>query len=165
MSDALDVVSETYLVAWRRLDKLLAADEPQAWLYGIASRILLNMNRGQLRRENLLARAVQAQFDRVERDPAESVAEREELILVLAAMYQLSESDQELLRLAAYEELSPTEIAVVMDTRPVIVRGALFRARRRLAQATVSLDKRRMGSSGHIDNEMHPDDGHEEPAL
>ncbi len=161
MSDALDVVSETYLVAWRRLDKLLAADEPQAWLYGIASRILLNVNRGHRRRENLLSRAVEAQSEIVERDPAESVAKSEELIVVLAAMAQLSEFDQELLRLAAYEELTPTEIALVLETRPVIVRGALFRARRRLAHATLRVDKR-TGSSGHIHSEKRPADDDEE---
>src|SRR5690606_20287891 len=104
---------------------------------------------------------VETHPDLVEPDPSECVAESEQVTVVLAAMAQLSEFDQELLRLAAYEELTPTEIALVLETRPVMVRGALFRARRRLAHATLRVDKR-TGSSGHIHSEKRPADDDEE---
>jgi len=48
--DAHDVVAETYIVAWRRLDQLLNAREPQAWLYAVAYRVLTNQRRSHRRR-------------------------------------------------------------------------------------------------------------------
>jgi RNA polymerase sigma-70 factor (ECF subfamily) len=54
--DAADVVAETFLVAWRRLDKVPAGDEARLWLYGVARRQLANQRRGQLRRLRLADR-------------------------------------------------------------------------------------------------------------
>jgi RNA polymerase sigma-70 factor (ECF subfamily) len=149
MSDAFDVVSDTYLVAWRRLDTLLAADEPQAWLYGVASKTLSNLNRSQYRRESLLNRVVELESHRSDVDPAESVEWSDELVAVLTAMDRLSEYDRELLLMAAYEDLSHTEIALALGTAPVLIRGALFRARRRLERQTRQVAQQRYDVSGH----------------
>lgn len=149
LSDALDVVSDTYLVAWRRLDTLLAVDEPQAWLYGVASRTLSNLNRSQRRRESLLSRIVELESNQLGVDPAESVAWSDDLVAVLTAMDRLSEHDQELLLIAAYEDLSHTEIALALGTRPVLIRSALFRARRRLERQTRDVAQQRYEASGH----------------
>src|SRR5687767_10364110 len=51
--DAADVVSETFLVAWRRLDHVPAGDASLPWLYGTARRVLANQRRGDLRRRRL----------------------------------------------------------------------------------------------------------------
>ena len=40
---AQDAVSETFLVAWRRLDDVPA--DPLPWLYGVARRVLANQRR------------------------------------------------------------------------------------------------------------------------
>jgi Sigma-70 region 2 len=42
-AEAEDVVAETFLVAWRRLDEL--PEDPKAWLLGVARRILANQRR------------------------------------------------------------------------------------------------------------------------
>src|SRR5918992_1551637 len=54
--DAADVVAETFLVAWRRMDKVPAGDEARLWLYGVARRQLANQRRGELRRSRLADR-------------------------------------------------------------------------------------------------------------
>ena len=43
-----DVVGETFLVAWRSLDRV--PDDPLPWLYGVARRVLANDRRGRRRR-------------------------------------------------------------------------------------------------------------------
>jgi DNA-directed RNA polymerase specialized sigma24 family protein len=38
--DAADIVADTFLVAWRRLDEVPAAQEARLWLYGVARKVL-----------------------------------------------------------------------------------------------------------------------------
>src|SRR5205085_3126167 len=52
-ADALDVVSETFTVAWRRLAQLPEGDEARLWLYGTARRVLANHQRSLRRRARL----------------------------------------------------------------------------------------------------------------
>jgi DNA-directed RNA polymerase specialized sigma24 family protein len=54
--DAADVVAETFLVAWRRMDRVPEGDEARLWLYGVARRQLANQRRGELRRSRLAER-------------------------------------------------------------------------------------------------------------
>lgn len=48
-ADAADVVAETFLVAWRRLDDVPAGEAARPWLYGVARRVLANHYRGERR--------------------------------------------------------------------------------------------------------------------
>ena len=66
-------------------------------------------------------------------EPDERVASGDDR--VLRALATLSDTDQELLRLRAWEELSSAQIAVVLGIRPTAVDMRLSRARRRLEQA------------------------------
>ena len=43
-----DVVAETFLVAWRRLDAI--GEDPLPWLLGVARRVLANQQRAERRR-------------------------------------------------------------------------------------------------------------------
>jgi RNA polymerase sigma-70 factor (ECF subfamily) len=49
-ADDADVVAETYLVAWRRLDEVPPGEETRLWLFGVARRVLANHQRGERRR-------------------------------------------------------------------------------------------------------------------
>ena len=51
--DAADVVSETFLVAWRRLGDVPEEPRTRLWLYGVARRVLANQRRGDRRRTAL----------------------------------------------------------------------------------------------------------------
>lgn len=55
-ADAADVVAETFLVAWRRLDDVPTGSDARLWLFGTARRVLANQRRGALRRSRLADR-------------------------------------------------------------------------------------------------------------
>jgi RNA polymerase sigma-70 factor (ECF subfamily) len=44
--DAADVLAETFLTAWRRLDDVPGGESTRPWLYGVARRVLANHHRG-----------------------------------------------------------------------------------------------------------------------
>src|SRR6202035_3680251 len=47
--DAADVIAETFLTAWRRLEDMPSDPQARLWLYGVARRVLANHHRGQRR--------------------------------------------------------------------------------------------------------------------
>ena len=52
--DAADLLSETLMVAWRRMDRIPADDESaRMWMFATARRVLANWTRGQRRRTAL----------------------------------------------------------------------------------------------------------------
>ncbi|NOY56429.1 MAG: sigma-70 family RNA polymerase sigma factor [Actinobacteria bacterium] len=131
-ADADDVVAATFLVAWQRLEEALGAEHPLAWLYGVAYRVHANQRRSAARKARLRRRAAE-EMAKSDQDVAPVVAETNETLgLVLGALGTLSRADQEILRLAAFEQLSHPEIAEMLDIRAGLVRSRLFRARRRL---------------------------------
>ena len=54
--DAADVIAETFLTAWRRLDEIPHDPQTRLWLYGVARRVLANHHRGERRRSALADR-------------------------------------------------------------------------------------------------------------
>jgi RNA polymerase sigma-70 factor (ECF subfamily) len=127
---APDVVSETFLVAWRRLAEVPTAD-PLPWLYATARNVIGNELRGRSRRARLEARIGDA-ADLVEQDHADLVIDQ---VRVRRALAGLSERDQEALRLASWEGLDVGEAATVMGCSRAAYRVRLHRARKRLAAA------------------------------
>lgn len=129
--DGADVVAETFLVAWRRLDDVPPGDRARLWLYGVARHVLANQRRSK-RRLGLLAERLRRELPGLLDDmPApESGAGA-----VASALAQLGPEDQEILRLSAWEELSPSEIATVLRIGQVAARSRLHRARHRLQAA------------------------------
>jgi RNA polymerase sigma-70 factor (ECF subfamily) len=124
-----DVVSDVFLVAWRRRDEL--PDEPLPWLLATARRVLANHARGQSRRVRLRDRlAAQPTAVAV---PAH--ADRGEPARLHAALASLSERDRELLLLMAWEGLELRQAAEVLGIRPNTLAVRFHRARRRLSAA------------------------------
>lgn len=135
LADAEDVVAETFVVAWRRLDEMPAPGEHLYWLYGIARRVLANHRRGTLRRLRLQAKA------RASSAPAAAPG-GSALPDVLSAMRRLRHHDQEILRLVAWEGLSHAEAGVVLGISANAAGIRLHRARARLGRV---LDDREPG--------------------
>ena len=126
-----DVLAETLLVCWRRLDDV--PDEALPWAYGVARNCLANAQRGVRRQERLAAKI--AVID----PPAPSIPGpgqdgEADLTEALAA---LRDDDAELLRLWAWEQLTPTEIATVLDITPNAASIRLHRAREKLKEELV----------------------------
>jgi RNA polymerase sigma-70 factor (ECF subfamily) len=129
--DAADVLADTFLVAWRRLDEVPSADEARLWLYGVARNVLANQRRSERRRERLadrLRHELPEALDGVAASPTDGGAVR-------AALAQLGPEDQEILRLCGWEELTPQDIAKVLGISHVAARSRLYRARHRLRGA------------------------------
>ena len=120
-----DVVAETFLVAWRRLDEVPSAAAP--WLFGVARNVRLNLLRGDRRREALT--------DRLRMEPSAQATAAGDGAALAAALSGLSERDREVVLLAAWEELDSGEIAAVLGCSRTAARVRLHRARRRLAAA------------------------------
>ncbi|MEU6713592.1 RNA polymerase sigma factor [Nonomuraea sp. NPDC046802] len=124
--DTADIVSETFLTAWRRIRDVPEGERALLWLYGVARRVLANQRRGATRRLELADRL---------RD--ELAAERPvtpvDLDHVRAAFEALPERDREVLALACWEELTGEEIAEVVGCTAIAARTRLHRARKRLA--------------------------------
>ncbi|MEV6302478.1 RNA polymerase sigma factor [Actinoplanes sp. NPDC051861] len=121
-----DVLSETLLVCWRRVDEMPAGAEV-LWAYAIARLCLANAERARRRRARLLARIWQL-------DPPPSVTYGPSLPDedLGAALGALRAEDAEVLRLWAWEDLAPGEIAVVLGVSANAAHIRLHRAKRKL---------------------------------
>ncbi len=127
-----DVLSETLLVCWRRLDEV--PEEPLPWAYAVARHALANAERSARRQRRVAAKV--ATLDPPARtttdpsgrqDPAGDVPLDE-------ALAALRPDEAELLRLWAWEQLGASEIATVLDLTPNAVSIRLHRARQKLRE-------------------------------
>jgi RNA polymerase sigma-70 factor, ECF subfamily len=124
-----EVVSEVFLVAWRRLDEL--PDDLLPWLLVTARNVIGSEFRAAARQESLAAE-LSSWSSGVASDIADEVSERQAVLRALAA---LSEADRELLTLSAWHGLSPRDAASVVGCSVATYFVRLHRARRRLEQA------------------------------
>lgn len=126
--EVADVISDTFLTAWRRIDEL----EPttaRAWLLATARRQLANRLRGR-RRRAALAERVRATATS---SPALEVVDADESRTTLAAAFNaLPARDREAIALVTWEELEPAEAAEVLEIPASRFRVRLSRAKERL---------------------------------
>jgi RNA polymerase sigma-70 factor (ECF subfamily) len=125
-ADADDLVAATFEVAWRRLTDV-PTEAPIPWLLGVAH----NLWRNQLRRE----RSYRALVARLPAPLPEQPPDLPDIEpgAIREALATLPDDDQELLRLIAWDGLTPLEAAAVLGCSSDAVRTRLHRARDRLA--------------------------------
>ncbi|HEV2374772.1 MAG TPA: sigma-70 family RNA polymerase sigma factor [Streptosporangiaceae bacterium] len=124
-----EVVSEVFLVAWRRLADVPVP--PLPWLLVVARNVVNSQFRATSR-EQLIAAEVRAWVSETELtspDVAEEVSGR---IAALTALATLPEADREVLLLIAWHGLAPGEAARVLRCSTATYFMRLHRARRRL---------------------------------
>jgi RNA polymerase sigma factor (sigma-70 family) len=121
-----DVVAETFLAAWRALERL--DDDALPWLYGVAARVLAN-DRRRRRRRGALGVRLASQRDRPTDPLAVEVSEP-----LRSALVALGPKEREAVLLVAWEGLTPQQGARAAGCTAVAFRGRLHRARRRLAR-------------------------------
>jgi RNA polymerase sigma-70 factor (ECF subfamily) len=144
-ADAADLVAETMLVAWRRLDDVPPGPDALPWLYGAAWFVLANQRRGHRRADRLSARLASDLEDLVA-DTTQTSADR---AWVGDALATLNDLDREVLTLTLWEGLSPAQVAVAMDVPAATVRTRLHRARRRVREALEASACERLAVAGH----------------
>jgi RNA polymerase sigma factor (sigma-70 family) len=126
-----DVVAETFLVAWRRLERV--PGEPLPWLLAVARKTLATQHRSARRHGALLSELTASGLARGRADMGS--ADDARAIAVAQAVERLAERDQELLKLTVWDGLSTKEAAAVIGSSDVACRVRLHRAKRRLAAA------------------------------
>lgn len=124
-ASADDVLGEVLLVLWRRLDDV-PADLPLPYAYGVARGCLANDRRSAVRRERVVHRLAQHHRRAEEPDGDDALAE---------ALEALPDADRELLRLWAWEQLAPRELALVLGISANAVSIRLHRAKQKLREA------------------------------
>jgi len=122
---AEDVLADTLLVCWRRRADI--PDEPLPWAYGVARNCLANALRSGRRQERVAAKVAAVDPPREVPPAPDDVAPD-----LAAALAALPETDAELLRLWAWEQLSPAEIAETLEITPNAASVRLHRAKEKL---------------------------------
>jgi RNA polymerase sigma factor (sigma-70 family) len=138
-----DIVSQTFLVVWRRLDDVPEA--PLPWVLAVARNIAGTERRGAARRQRLWLKAQSGHvegYDSGEPEIGDGC--------VLGALARLSERDREALTLVAWDGLTPAQAAALLDEPSDRFRKRLHRAGRRLrAQLSTELGPEEPASPRH----------------
>ena len=122
--DTDDLTAEVFEIAWRRR-VVIPAEAILPWLYRTAGYVLANHRRREWRLP--LSLMAEPTHD----DHAHRIADRDQLVRVLA---DVSERDQEILLLHAWEGLNGTELADALGISRSGAQAALSRARVRLRE-------------------------------
>ncbi|MEU3776319.1 RNA polymerase sigma factor [Streptomyces sp. NPDC032472] len=130
---AEDIVSLTFLEAWRLRDTLEGVVSHRAWLLGIATNVLRNTRRAARRHQEAVARLPPPEAIP---DVADTVVSRitdsAQAAATLAVLERLRRKDREVLLLCVWSGLSHDEVAEACDVPVGTVRSRLSRARARL---------------------------------
>lgn len=134
--DVADLVSDTFMIALQAASRYLPeTDTALPWLFGIARRVLAR----QRRRKAGFARLVRkntnsnVRFHGFEEDAiASSIDAARSAPALERALGTLSKGERDVLELVAFDGLSPSEAAIVLDVTPNAARLRLSRARKRM---------------------------------
>lgn len=131
--DAADLLAETMLQAWRRVEDMpIAPERRRMWLFTIAANVLANHRRSARRRSALADRLRQHLTPSPEPDHAEAAAVRD-------AVLRLHEAQRELVMLIHWEGFSIVEAAQILGVKPSTARSRYSAAREVLRQALTAV--------------------------
>lgn len=135
-STAEDVVSLTFLEAWRLRERLHESDESlRPWLLGIATNVARNVRRAARRHDGALARLPRAAPTPDFADEVSArIDDRDRLAQVTTALAALRANEREVLALCVWAGLDYAETAAALGVRIGTVRSRLSRARAKLAR-------------------------------
>jgi RNA polymerase sigma-70 factor, ECF subfamily len=155
-AEAEDAVQETYVRAWKAIDRFEGRSSVRSWLYRIANNVCIDMHRAPQRRARpmdlgpsstvataVLAPQVESTFVQpvadarvidLSADPADVAAARESIRLAfVAALQHLPARQRAVLILCEVLRWPATDVADLLDSSVASVNSALQRARATLA--------------------------------
>lgn len=138
--DVDDIVADTMLTLWRRLDDV-PVDAGLPWTLGVARRQIANHRRSNGRRLSLALRI----GSQPRPDPEDSNPLDPELEVALA---NLGEPDREILRLWAWQGMEAAEIGTALGITPNAAAIRLHRAKKKLGE-NLDLARKEEVASGH----------------
>ncbi|NEA98088.1 RNA polymerase sigma factor [Streptomyces sp. SID13726] len=133
-----DIVSLTFLEAWRLHERVLEGDDSlRPWLLGIATNVTRNTTRAARRHRAALGRIpppdpVPDHADEV----ARRLADSEELAAAQRALGRMRRGEREVFTLCVWEGLDAATAAEALGVAVGTVRSRLSRARKRLRRLT-----------------------------
>jgi RNA polymerase sigma-70 factor (ECF subfamily) len=139
--DAEDVVQETFLKAYRQIDRYEARCSFSTWLYRIASNCSLDLIRKRKLREHKRQRAQDPDQDVLVSIPAATPGPDRELYSsqisegVNAALGELSAQERTAFVLRHFEGLSIEEIGLALGTGTNATKHSIFRAVQKLRRS------------------------------
>ena len=110
-------VAKVFLVLWRRVDHAPEGTDAPLWLYGVALSVVRNTHRSVGRRTRLNGTLGPLQRT-IGPNPEMLIVRRSTDTEVLGSLAELRPADQEIVRLSFWEDLTNTEIAVVVGAVP-----------------------------------------------
>jgi RNA polymerase sigma-70 factor, ECF subfamily len=139
--DAEDVVQETFLRAYRRLNKFEARSSFSTWLYRIAVNCSLDQSRKRRQQDECQASSNPEQVDLLSALPSTDPS-TERLVLsaevrkkVEATLNELTEKEKAAFVLRHYEGMSIEEVGRAMGLRANAAKNNIFRAVQKLRRA------------------------------
>jgi RNA polymerase sigma factor (sigma-70 family) len=134
-STADDLTSIVFLEAWRRRSAEVPAESERAWLYGIATNVARNQWRARRRHSAALTRLSAERDDHGFSDDVDTRLDDEaQMRALLPRFRRLSRSEQDVLSLCVWSELTYEEAAAALGIPVGTVRSRLARARTRLRE-------------------------------
>lgn len=128
-ADAADLLSETFVVAWRRGDRMpTEPEQARMWLFGVAKRVLGNAARRTTRNSNLTDK-LRAHLESL---PTEHVDTQ--TLDIRAALDALPDNQSELVRLVLWDGFTVPEAATILGISETTARGRYQRARAQLRE-------------------------------
>jgi len=138
--EAHDVFQRTFTTAWQHFGDLPPGVESQRkWLFGVV-RNHCNNARRSTRRSDALVAAIEHARPKSLIESYEQELDPVEVAALVQALGELNEEDCELMVLTGWLEMTPTEIAVVLEQNLNTTRSHLFRVRRRLSAQYTELN-------------------------
>lgn len=146
---AEDVVSQTFLEAWRLRRRVRPeGGDLEPWLFGIATNVLRNSRRSARRRGEATARLPRPEPAPDHADELARLAqEREEQKAARAALQALRPAEREVVALCVWSGLTYAQAAQALAVPVGTVRSRLSRAKRRLQQLS-RIQLEAMGANG-----------------
>jgi len=130
---AEDVTHETFVTVWRRFDAVPSdPDQAIAWIYGIARNHLMHDQRGNTRRQALAVRVSTggAVAEVVGSSSPDDVAISQ--LTFRNCWQRLTAAEQEAISLAAFEDISATHAAAILDISLSAYKSRLNQGRTKL---------------------------------
>ncbi|MEC5155243.1 RNA polymerase sigma factor (sigma-70 family) [Cryobacterium sp. CAN_C3] len=145
-----DVLGDTLLVCWRRLDDV--PDDALPWAIVVARQCLSNARRAERRRTRLIGRIIAIDPPPVAADDSTAASTVDGTTAdarVTTALGGLRRHDAEILCLWAWDELTSPQIALVLGISANAAAIRLHRAKARLKQELLKSDS----PTGHVSHD------------
>jgi RNA polymerase sigma-70 factor (ECF subfamily) len=134
-SQAEELTAIVFLEAWRRRRQVeLERDDAIPWLLGVATNLTRNLRRTQRRYRAALERLPRERAAAFADDLDERLDDERQMRRTLRALNDLPRTEQDVLALCVWEELTYEQAAVALGIPVGTVRSRLSRARARLRE-------------------------------